>query len=101
VIIFAGVEKFAIRDVGAPLSDAARLALCGGVALYLAGHVAFRVRMGGSLSYARLVAVGALAVIFVAGGGLAAWALAGLVTVVLVALCAFETMGERRAAPAL
>jgi hypothetical protein len=57
--------------------------------------------MGGSVSYARLGAVGALAVLFVAGGGLAAWALAGLVTVVLVALCAFETMGERRAAPAL
>lgn len=101
IIIFAVGEKFAIRDVGAPLSDAARLALCGGVALYLAGHVAFRVRMGGSVSHARLVAVGALAVLFVAGGGLDAWALTGLVTVILVALCAFETVGERRAAPAL
>jgi low temperature requirement protein LtrA len=101
IIIFAVGEKFAIRDVGEPLGDAARLALCGGVALYLAGHVAFRARMGGGVSYARLGAVGALAVLFVTGGELAAWALAGLVTVVLVALCAFETVGERRAAPAL
>jgi hypothetical protein len=57
--------------------------------------------MGGSVSHARLVAVGALAVLFVAGGGLDAWALTGLVTVILVALCAFETVGERRTAPAL
>jgi low temperature requirement protein LtrA len=101
IIIFAAGEKIAIHDVGAPLSDAARLAFCGGVALYLAAHVAFRVRMGGTVSYARLWAVAALAVIFVAGGGLAAWALAGLVTAVLAVLCTVETVREHRAAPAL
>jgi len=101
IIIFAAGEKIAIHDVGAPLSDAARLAFCGGVALYLAAHVAFRVRMGGTVSYARLWAVAALAVIFVAGGGLAAWALAGLVTVVLAALCTVETVREHRAAAPL
>jgi len=95
IIIFAVGEKFAIRGVGEPLSDGARLALCGGVALYLAGHVAFRARMGGGVSYSRLAAIGALAVLFVAGTELAAWGLAGLVTVVLVALCALETMRER------
>ncbi len=101
IIIFAVGEKFAIHDVGEPLSDAARLAFCGGVALYLAAHVAFRLRMGGSVSHARLWAVAALAVTFVAGGGLAAWALAGLVTAVLAALCAVETARERRAAAPL
>jgi low temperature requirement protein LtrA len=101
IIIFAVGEKFAIHDVGQPLSDAARLALCGGVALYLAGHAAFRARMGGGVSYTRLGAVAALAVLYVAGDGLAAWALAGLVTLVLVVLCALEAVREGRATPAL
>jgi low temperature requirement protein LtrA len=101
IIILAAGEKIAIHDVGAPLGDAARLAFCGGVALYLAAHVAFRVRMGGTVSYTRLWAVAALAVIYVAGGGLAAWALAGLVTVVLAALCTVETVREHRAAAPL
>ena len=101
IIIFAVGERFAIHDVGASLSDAARLALCGGVALYLAAHVAFRLRMGGTLSYTRLWAVGALAVLFAAGADLPAWALAGAVTVVLAALCAIEAARERRTAVVL
>jgi low temperature requirement protein LtrA len=101
IIIFAAGQKIAIHDVGHSLSDAARLAFCGGVALYLAGQVAFRLRMGGALSVPQLAAVGALAVLFVAGGALAAWALAGLVTAILVVVCAIETARERRAAPAL
>jgi low temperature requirement protein LtrA len=101
IIIFAVGEKFAIHAVGEPLSDAARLALCGGVALYLAGHVAFRARMGAGVSYTRLAAVATLAVLYVAADGVVAWALAGLVTVVLAVLCAVEAVGERGAAPAL
>ena len=101
IIIFAAGQKIAIHDVGHSLSDAARLAFCGGVALYLAGQVAFRLRMGGALSVAQLAAVGALAVLFVAGGALAAWALAGLVTAIVVAVCVIETPRERRAAPVL
>ena len=101
IIIFAVGERFAIHDVGASLSDAARLALCGGVALYLAAHVAFRLRMGGTLSYARLCAVGALAVLFATGADLPAWALAGAVTLVLAALCAIEAARERRTAVVL
>jgi low temperature requirement protein LtrA len=101
IIIFAVGEKFAIHAVGEPLSDAARLALCGGVALYLAGHVAFRARMGAGVSYTRLAAVATLGVLYVAADGVVAWALAGLVTVVLAVLCAVEAVGERGAAPAL
>jgi low temperature requirement protein LtrA len=97
IITYAAGEKFAIHDVGEALSDGARLAFCGGVALYLAGQVAFRLRMGGALSYARLWTIAALAAVFAAGGSLPAWSLAGLVTLVLAALCAVETARERRA----
>ena len=89
IIVFAvGVKVADPRRRAHRSSDAARLALCGGVALYLVGHAAFRLRMVGASAHAKLVAVGALAVLFVVGGGLAAWALAGLVTAVLVALSA-------------
>ncbi len=39
IIIFAVGMKSTIHELGEPLSDAARLALCGGLALYLLGNV--------------------------------------------------------------
>jgi low temperature requirement protein LtrA len=99
IIVFAVGVKLAVHDVGAPLDDATRLALCGGVALYLLGHVAFRVRIAGSIGVEKLVAAAALLVLYAVGGGLAAWALAGAVTVVLGAMCAYETVAARRAEP--
>jgi low temperature requirement protein LtrA len=99
IIIFAGGVKLAIHDVGEPLHDATRLAFCGGVALYLAGHVAFGVRMVGSVGVEKLFAAAALLVLYAVGGGVAAWALAGAVTVVLGAMCAIETVGARHAEP--
>jgi low temperature requirement protein LtrA len=99
IIVFAVGVKLAIHAVGEPLGDAARLALCGGVALYLVGHVAFGLRIAGSVGVEKLVAAAALLVLYAVGGGLAAWALAGAVTVVLVAMCAYETASAGRAAP--
>jgi low temperature requirement protein LtrA len=96
IIIFAVGVKLAIEDVGDPLSDAGRLALCGGVALYLAGHVAFAWRMGGGINYTRLVVAALLLVLFAVGAGLAAWGVAGAMTAVMVALCAFEAVRDRR-----
>ena len=53
LVIVAGIITFAVgvkvltRDsVSAPLPDAARLALCGGVAMYLVGHAALRAADG-------------------------------------------------------
>jgi low temperature requirement protein LtrA len=94
IIIFAVGVKLAIQGVGDPLSDAARLALCGGVALYLVGLVVFAWRMGAGLKYTRLTVVGVLLVLFVAGEDLAAWAVAGVMTVILAALCALEAIRE-------
>jgi low temperature requirement protein LtrA len=99
IIVFAVGVKLAVHDVGAPLGDAPRLALCGGVALYLLGHVAFRLRIVGSVGVEKLVAAAALLVLYALSAGLAAWALAGAVTVVLGAMCAYETAAAWRADP--
>ena len=79
-------------DLGEPVSDAARLALCGGLALYLLGNVAFRLRMIGAVSYAKLAGAAGLLAVFALGGGLSALWVMGLATLVLAALCALETL---------
>jgi low temperature requirement protein LtrA len=97
IIIFAAGVKLAVHDVREPLDDATRLALCGGVALYLVGHVAFGLRMVGSVGWEKLVAAAALLVLYAAGADLPAWTLAGAVTVLLGLMCAFETLSARGA----
>src|SRR4051794_7304112 len=99
IIVFAVGVKLAAHDVGAPLHDAPRLAFCGGVALSLVGHVAFALRMVGALGVEKLVTAALLLVLYAVSGGLAAWALAGAVTALLVAMCAVETVAARRGAP--
>jgi len=86
IIVFAVGVKVAIAHIGDPMSDAARLCLCGGVALYLLGHAAFRLRMTGSLEVAKLVAAGGMMIVFAVTGRAAAWVPALGVSVVLAAL---------------
>jgi low temperature requirement protein LtrA len=95
IIIFAAGIKFVVQGASDPLGDAPRLALCGGAALYLAGHVAFSLRMVGTLGYEKLLAGVALIALFLLGGGFSAWAMAGTIALVLVALCAAETLVRR------
>jgi low temperature requirement protein LtrA len=104
LLIVAGIITFAVGvkvltrgSVTAPLEDAARLALCGGVALYLAGHAAFALRMVGEVEYEKLGVAVVLLVLYAVGGGLAAWALAGAVAVLMGALCAAESDTVREA----
>jgi low temperature requirement protein LtrA len=99
IIVFAVGVKLAVHDVGEPLDDPTRLALCGGVALYLLGHVAFRLRIAGSVGVEKLVAAAAVLLLYAVGGDIAAWALAGAVAVVLGAMCAYESVTARRAEP--
>jgi len=103
LVIVAGIITFAVGikvltrgAVGSPLPDGARLALCGGVALYLLGNIAFKLRMFGYTGYERLVVIAALLVLYVVGGGLAAWVLAGAIAVLMAALCASETAAGQR-----
>jgi low temperature requirement protein LtrA len=92
IIVFAVGMKVTIHDLGEPLSDPARLALCGGIALYLLGNVAFRLRMVGAVGYAKLAGVVGLLALFVLGGGLSALWVTALATLVLAMLCALETL---------
>jgi low temperature requirement protein LtrA len=94
IIVFAVGAKSAATHAGSPLSSGARLALCGGVALYLAGHAAFGLRITGAVGYAKLCAAGACMLLFAVTGGLAAWAIAGILALVLLLLGVCE-----RAAP--
>ena len=74
--------KVTIHDLGEPLDDPARLALCGGIALYLLGNVAFRLRMVGAVGYAKLAGAAGLLVVFALGGGLSALWVTALATLV-------------------
>ncbi|MBV8988088.1 MAG: low temperature requirement protein A [Solirubrobacterales bacterium] len=96
IIIFAvGVRTLVRQDVGEPLPDAARLCLCGGSGLYLAGAVAFGLRVAGTIGYEKLVVVIALLMLYAFGAGLAAWLVALLAAALLAALCVVENLGER------
>jgi low temperature requirement protein LtrA len=92
IIVFAVGVKLMIQDVGEPLDDASRLALCGGISLYLVGHVAFRARMVRTLGYEKLAVAAALLGVFASTGGLPAWGVAGMTAGLLVGLCAVETV---------
>jgi low temperature requirement protein LtrA len=97
IIVFAVGARFVVRSAGQPLHDAARLALCGGVALYLLGHLAFRLRLVGRIGYAKLAAAAAMLLLFALGGDLPGWALAGAISILLGILCAAETHSWRLA----
>jgi low temperature requirement protein LtrA len=63
VLVALGTKK-SLEHVGDPLGTIPAVALCGGVALYLFGHNAFRLRDVGSVSVPRLVAT-AVSVTFI------------------------------------
>ena len=95
-IIFSALGlKQTLSHVGDPLGTIPAVALCGGVALYLLGHNAFRLREEGSLSVPRLVvSLACLALIGVAVSVSSLITLAVL-TVLLCGLAAFETVTSR------
>jgi low temperature requirement protein LtrA len=95
IIIFAVGVKLLIAHVSEPLSDAPRLALCGGIALYLLGHAAFRLRLSGSVNVEKLAAAATLLVLYALGAGMPALWLLSVVTAMLAALCIVETMLDR------
>ena len=96
IIVFAVGVKGAVAHVDDPLSLPARLSLCGGVALYLVGHVGFRMRMVGALGRAKLLTAAAAMALFALGGDLPAWATAAVLTLLLACLVFRESLNERR-----
>jgi low temperature requirement protein LtrA len=90
VLVALGVKK-TLAHVGDPLGVVPVAALCGGVALYLFGHNAFRLRDVGSVSIPRLAATAiSLALIPAAVRMPSLITLAAMATL-LVALAAYET----------
>jgi low temperature requirement protein LtrA len=103
LVIVAGIITFAVGvkvltrgSVAASLPGPARLALCGGVALYLVGTAAFSLRLLGTIQYGQLAVAGALLVLYGVGGGVPAWVVAAAVAGLLGALCAAESEALRR-----
>jgi low temperature requirement protein LtrA len=96
IITFAAGDRLLVKAPGAAPSGAIRLALCGGVAAYLLGHIAFRLRMTGTIGYEKVIVAGALLLFCALSGGLHGWAVAATVAALLVGLCAFETVADRK-----
>jgi len=71
------------------------VALCGGLAVYLIGQVAFRVRCGGSLAKPRVLTVLVLAVLAGVSGQINALTLLSTVSLSFVLLVAYEVVAER------
>jgi len=94
IIVFAVGMKVAIHDVAVDLTDAGRLALCGGLALYFAGNAAFRLRLVGAVANAQLAGVLGMLAVFALAGRLSTVTLTALVTAVIVAVCALEARGN-------
>jgi len=96
IIVFAVGMRHAVQDVDSTLTDGARLALCGGLAAYLLGYVAFQARLAGSISYEKLACAALLILIFAVGSGLRAWEAVLACGGALALLCGAEALGARR-----
>jgi low temperature requirement protein LtrA len=96
IVIFDGGVKLVVHNsVSAPMPAAGRLAMCGGVAVYLVGVAAFQLRILGERSYSRLLVAVAMLVLFAAGGGLPAWSIGAGLAALMAALCAAEVRSGR------
>jgi low temperature requirement protein LtrA len=97
-IIVAAVGEGILIDDPTGTPSAAQLAtMAGGPALYLVGHLLFRLRMAGSWSGKRLAATVAICAVGVAGTQLPALVTVAAILAVLVCLIAAETVaGIRR-----
>jgi low temperature requirement protein LtrA len=94
IIIFAAGMRHASMTVDEPLSASVRLAISGGLALYLVGHLAFAARLLGGVRYEKLAAAAALFVIYGIGDGWQAWVVLACDAAVIALLCAWETIAD-------
>jgi low temperature requirement protein LtrA len=91
VLVALGLKK-TLHDVDHDLGTVEATALLGGAALYLLGHIAFRLRNVGTLNRQRLVAAAVIVVLIPAATHLPALASLGLLTAILVVLIAYEAI---------
>ena len=91
VLIALGVKK-AAGHVDEPLDTVPAVALFGGVALYYAGHIGFRLRNVGTLNRPRLVAVALCLALIPVGTAVDAFVALAIAAAVTSGVIAYETI---------
>jgi low temperature requirement protein LtrA len=91
IFIALGIEQ-TLAHVGEPLGTIAAVALCGGGALYLLGHNAFRYRDHGNISLERLIVTVVALVLIPVAVRIPAIVALGAITILFTGLAAYETM---------
>jgi low temperature requirement protein LtrA len=99
IIVAAVGDGIVIAHPDAQLSTAQLIALAAGPALYLLGHVLFRLRMTGTLSTKRLAGAAAVCAAGAAGIWLPALAAAALILAVMVCVIGWEIVAAHRRWP--
>lgn len=92
IIIFAVGVRFLVRAPAQDPTAPVRLALCGGLAVYILGHVTFALRIIGRVGYAKVGLAASLLILYVVGAGLSSWALAAVIVALLLLLCLLERL---------
>jgi low temperature requirement protein LtrA len=82
-----------LEHVDDPLHEVPAFALLGGVALYLLGHVALRLRGAHSVNWRRLGLAALLLALYPLALEIASLAILAVITALLAALIAIETRG--------
>ena len=95
IVLFALGLRTTLHDVGDPLATIPAVGLCGGLALYLLGHVALRLRIGGGLGRGRPIATLVLFAMIPLATIVPALAALAMVALVSVALIAYEALRHR------
>jgi low temperature requirement protein LtrA len=95
IVLFAFGLKTALPDASQSLPLVPAVGLLGGVSLYLAAHVALRLRIGGGLGRGRPVAAVALLALIPAATAIPGSAALALVAATMVALIAYEAVRHR------
>ncbi|HTX29807.1 MAG TPA: low temperature requirement protein A [Solirubrobacteraceae bacterium] len=90
IIIFAAGVRLQITAINQTPVGSVRLAICGGLAIYLLGQVAFAARLGVRPQYEKAATAVALLVLFAVTAGVTTWVLAVIITALLVGLCLAE-----------
>ena len=97
IVLVALGGKKTIAAVDEPLKLVPAVALCGGVSVYLLGHIAFRLRNIGTLNLQRLVVAAVAAALIPVATQIDALATLGLIAALTSGLIAYEAIRFREA----
>jgi low temperature requirement protein LtrA len=95
IVLFALGLKTTVGDVGEPLDTVPGVALCGGAALYLLGHIAFLFRTTGRVFRRRTVGAVVLCALIPVAVAIPALAALALVSAVCALVVAWEVLRYR------